>query len=244
MAREYIEKLDTLNDGREKLNRSIDKSYDADQKSDEAITDSHEAKTTAKSVREELNQVVIEGDSSVEAAQARVDTNGESHQTLKTRIDAQQFVVSKIAPVNTNFWFEDRGDKRDKGEINLVILKDSFEGSWVLVNATYPNYHQADTTVHNDTMRELIAVESGEQLALSKDTVNNDNFWRINFYGNDNTYISRRASEDNQLVLTVPDGSTKMWVSYPQGSKPQIVRGTEFIPYRPNSIDTVRFETL
>lgn len=110
MAREFIEKQDTLNDGREKINRSIGRSYDADQKSDKAVTDSHEAITTAKSVRGELNQLVIEGDSSVEAAQARIDTQGESHQTLKTRIDAQQFVVSKVPPANTNFWFEDRGE--------------------------------------------------------------------------------------------------------------------------------------
>lgn len=110
MVREFIEKQDTLNDGREKLNRSIDRSYDADQKSDKAITDSLEAITTAKSVRGELNQVVIEGDSSVEAAQARIDAHGESHQTLKKRIDSHQFVVSKTPPANTNFWFEDRGE--------------------------------------------------------------------------------------------------------------------------------------
>lgn len=110
MARDFIEKKDTLNTGREKLNKSIDRSFDADQKSEKAITDSHEALTTAKSVRGELNQVVIEGDSSVEAAQARVDAKGESHQTLKGRIDAHQFVISKVPPANTNFWFEDRGD--------------------------------------------------------------------------------------------------------------------------------------
>src|SRR5699024_1913653 len=28
-----------------------------------------------------------------------------------------------------------------------------------------------------------------------------------------------------------------MWVSYPTGSQPQIVRGTDFIPYRPNMAD-------
>src|SRR5699024_6354532 len=31
--------------------------------------------------------------------------------------------------------------------------------------------------------------------------------------------------------------ATKMWVSYPQNSRPQIVRGTNFIPYRPNIAD-------
>lgn len=117
MAREYIEKLDTLNDGREKLNRSIDRSYDAEEKAVESIQESENSKNRsqaaidkAESVQDQFNQVVIEGDSSVEAAQARIDAHGESHQTLKNRIDSHQFVVSKTPPANTNFWFEDRGE--------------------------------------------------------------------------------------------------------------------------------------
>lgn len=110
MAREFIEKRDSLNQGREKLNRSITRSYDADTKSDKAIKDSGRALINSQSVREELNQVVISGDSSVEAAQARVDAMGGVHTTLKKRVDRQEFVVSKTAPPNTAFWFEDRGD--------------------------------------------------------------------------------------------------------------------------------------
>lgn len=110
MAREFIKKQDSLNQGREKLNRAIDRSYDADIKSDKAIKDSGEALINAQSVQNELNQVVISGDSSVEAAQARVDAMGGVHTTLKKRVDSQEFVVSKAAPPNTSFWFEDRGD--------------------------------------------------------------------------------------------------------------------------------------
>lgn len=117
MAREFIEKQDTLNDGREKINRSIERAYSADEKAGSAIINANEAKTisqnaesTAENIQDQFDQVVISGDSSVEAAQARVGATGEIHTTLKKRIDTQEFVVSKTAPPNTAFWFEDRGD--------------------------------------------------------------------------------------------------------------------------------------
>lgn len=59
MPIEHINKTDTLNEGRVKLNNAI----------------------TA------FNETVVEGDSSVEAAQARVDEKGVPHPTLKVRID-------------------------------------------------------------------------------------------------------------------------------------------------------------
>src|SRR5690625_1469694 len=59
MPIEHINKTDTLNEGRVKLNNAI----------------------TA------FNETVVEGDSSVEAAQARVDEKGVGHPTLKARID-------------------------------------------------------------------------------------------------------------------------------------------------------------
>src|SRR5690625_1243724 len=59
MPIEHIEKTDTLNEGREKLNNAI----------------------------AAFNEAVVEGDSSVEAAQARVDEKGVPHPTLKARID-------------------------------------------------------------------------------------------------------------------------------------------------------------
>ena len=113
MAREFIEKQDTLNDGREKINQSIERAYSADEKADSAIINANEAKTAAQNaerIQDQFDQVVISGDSSVEAAQARVGATGEIHTTLKKRIDTQEFVVSKTVPPNTSFWFEDRGD--------------------------------------------------------------------------------------------------------------------------------------
>lgn len=55
-----------------------------------AVQTANYAKTKAESVQAQFNQVVIEGDSSVEAAQARVDAEGKSYPTLKARLDAKE----------------------------------------------------------------------------------------------------------------------------------------------------------
>ncbi len=63
--------------------------------SEYALTNSEKARDTAdkanqlsESVLEQLNQAVISGDSGPEAATARVDADGNSHETLKERIDS------------------------------------------------------------------------------------------------------------------------------------------------------------
>lgn len=55
---------------------------------EQALTFATEAKGKAESVQAQFNQVVIEGDSSVEAAQARVDAKNVAHPTLKARADS------------------------------------------------------------------------------------------------------------------------------------------------------------
>lgn len=52
-----------------------------------AVAKADEAKVQAESVQAQFNQVVIEGDSSVEAAQARVDAKNVAQPTLKARLD-------------------------------------------------------------------------------------------------------------------------------------------------------------
>lgn len=66
---ELIQRTDDLNTGREKLNKAIQK-VDYFQK--------------------QIDEIVVEGDSSVEAAQARVDANGNVYSTLKQRLDTEQ----------------------------------------------------------------------------------------------------------------------------------------------------------
>ena len=124
------------------------------------------------------------------------------------------------------------------GEVNLVILSDAFEGTRLVGNESYPNPSISSQYGSSDTMREMINVEEGEQLALSKNTVDvGYNYWSYNYYDDNYNYIGRSSSSANEHILTVPSGVSKLWVSYPKGSQPQIVRGTKFVPYRPNLAD-------
>jgi hypothetical protein len=68
---------------------------------EEALQSANYAKTKAESVQAQFNQVVIEGDSSVEAAQARVGADGTAYETLKDRLDSERAdVASEIAQIN------------------------------------------------------------------------------------------------------------------------------------------------
>src|SRR5690625_3324907 len=84
---ELIQKTDTLNDGREKLNEAIKDANQAKVDSSEAKSKANQALANSESTQTQLDTIVIDGDSSVEAAQARVDEKGVSHPTLKARID-------------------------------------------------------------------------------------------------------------------------------------------------------------
>lgn len=66
---------------------------------EQAIYISETAKMKSENVQEQFNQVVIGGDSSVEAAQARVDVGGKTFTTLKDRLDNQLADLS-INPKN------------------------------------------------------------------------------------------------------------------------------------------------
>ncbi|HDR4862318.1 TPA: hypothetical protein QCR61_004643 [Bacillus cereus] len=94
MVVQFIKYEDNIRQGTDKLNESINQSNNAISTANEAVgiaSDAVNAANTAvtkvDSVQEQFNQVVIDGDSSVEAAQARIDENGESSLTLKGRID-------------------------------------------------------------------------------------------------------------------------------------------------------------
>ena len=127
------------------------------------------------------------------------------------------------------------GSESVEEAVNLVVLRDAFIKRWLLGGEVYPS--PGYSSANSDTMRELIAVTPGEQFALSKSTVPGDNYWRINCYTQNMEFIVRLGPSANETVITVPDNAHYMWVSYPQGSNPQIVRGTNFIPYKRNPAD-------
>ena len=84
---ELIQKQDTLNEGREKINAAITDAEHAKITADGAETKATQALANSESTQTQLDTIVINGDSSVEAAQARVDEKGVGHTTLKERID-------------------------------------------------------------------------------------------------------------------------------------------------------------
>ena len=95
---EFINRDDSLNEGRVKINKSIQDAEDAKVTAQDADEKADQALSNSESTQEQLDQVVIEGDSSVEAAQARVDTEGNIHQTLKERLDYEHSsVTSQLA---------------------------------------------------------------------------------------------------------------------------------------------------
>ena len=67
-----------------------------DSKATNAMHLSQSADTLSKSVQEQFNQMVIDGDSSPAADQARVDDKGYTHSSLKGRIDSSDLAKYRI----------------------------------------------------------------------------------------------------------------------------------------------------
>src|SRR5690625_4686243 len=87
---ELIQREDSLNTGREKINEAIKASDRAEGKSDYAVDIAETALSNSENTQTQLDTIVIDGDSSVEAAQARVDSEGNTYNTLKERLDEKE----------------------------------------------------------------------------------------------------------------------------------------------------------
>lgn len=79
------------------VNDAVNKAKTAEQVANEAKIKSDTANDTSNSVQNQLDTIVINGDSSVEAAQARVDEKGGLHSTLKERIDSDSFRINALS---------------------------------------------------------------------------------------------------------------------------------------------------
>ncbi|MGE7891239.1 right-handed parallel beta-helix repeat-containing protein [Bacillus cereus] len=97
-----------INMGIDNANSALNRSLTAESNSrgainiaNDAVNVANNAKLESKSVQEQLNNIVIEGDSSVEAAQARVDENGVVHDTLKERLDLDSLKVGSLLDLGT-----------------------------------------------------------------------------------------------------------------------------------------------
>ena len=266
-AQDAVEQIDTavanagftsLDDTLKSMNRIT---TDAEQNAQQAITNASNAYDLAQtSISEaqtaQANSLTALGNADnaldgVSSLNIRVD-DVESELKLKAdntfmNEDGTLTTLSNAITFNANRFSTDMSRIESRveslaGEINLVILKDAFEDTYLLGGETHPNPSSA--SAGSATMRELVNVVAGESLALSKKTTSGDNYWRINFYDSAGNFIVRIGPSDNEYILTVPNRAVKMWVSYPQGSNPQIVRGTTFVPYRPNMADQMTTDEM
>lgn len=93
MVVELIKYDDSLREGTDKINKAIQQANNAEINSTEAKNKAVEALEQANDTQTQLDTIVINGDSSVEAAQARVSTNNEgettSYTVLKERLDTE-----------------------------------------------------------------------------------------------------------------------------------------------------------
>lgn len=112
---------DTLRTAYPKVNMAIDNANEAMRNSEDALDKATQALANSENTQAQLDQIVIEGDSSVEAAQARVDAEGNVFTTLKERLDTKetQFaneigILSKKSGLSKNIM--DYGVKNDGSE--------------------------------------------------------------------------------------------------------------------------------
>ena len=119
------------------------------------------------------------------------------------------------------------------GEINLVILKDAHVGKVIRGTDIYPN--PTEDATDRDTMRDLIEVSPNEQLAFSKKA--GSGWARIHQYDESYNNIQYLSFQDDERLVTTLPNAKYIWISYPRGGQPQLIRGTDFLPYRPNLVD-------
>ncbi|MGG3383086.1 hypothetical protein [Heyndrickxia faecalis] len=81
--------------------------------------DMQEHKDRADNIQAQINNLVADGDSSPEAAQARVGTDGTNYATLKARLDSEnQIVTSQLTDISINIkQFSDKAVKDSTGSI-------------------------------------------------------------------------------------------------------------------------------
>ena len=166
-----------------------------DAKATNALSLSESADTLSKSVQEQFNQVVIDGDSSVEAAQARVDASGQTNPTLKARLDKEHNeVTAQLAQIETQ--------KLNKGEVSVTDI-DKNKG---LIDETYLS----------DTLKQQIVGDAPIHAIPADDSLTTDKYVdeSVTAVKMDNTAAAKALFQDwtfNTITsreVTQFDGST------------------------------------
>lgn len=150
-----IQPTDTLAQGYPKINAIIEDAEESITTANNALEISNTALNTANnaaanslSTQEQLDAIVIQGDSSVEAAQARVNAdNTVTHGTLKERLDAEyNQIIDLIQGFAVNAKEQGvKGDGITNDTVALQNVLDTYpniyvpEGTYIIDNITVPS---------------------------------------------------------------------------------------------------------
>lgn len=175
---------DTLRQSYPKLNQAIDNSNTANKSASAAFSYAKEANDKSDNTQSQLNQVVIEGDSSVEAAQARVDEKGEVFPTLKQRLDSKDVMYTEQFDNMEKFAFGTIGKFLDKllngSVVKIVCGGDSNTWGYDPVNPgkqlanPYPKLleYRLRSFYNNDNVTVINKAVSGTTSQYTKDNIN------------------------------------------------------------------------
>lgn len=143
-----------------------------------AVTTANNAVTIANSVQEQFNQVVIEGDSSVESAQARVDSSGQTYATLKERLDTKE--DSFTTQLADKVFQTDLSESGRKIKIVAFILRNDGTG-WNFINDTIHQPLNA-TSVTADNVKISVTLPFTAKKILSFVACTDDTFAQFGYF--------------------------------------------------------------
>lgn len=147
---ELIREDDTLNQGRKKLNNAI----------------------------KAFNETVVEGDSSVEAAQARVDAEGNTFTTLKERLDTKETqFASQLAHT-----VQEIGDKTNLPEwlqesIREVIQKHDDAIRQLVINVRQPPYNAPADGMSHPLSERYTSLEEAQKIYTAATSLEDEMDW-------------------------------------------------------------------
>ena len=222
MPTEKIDYTDPLRVGTDKINKAID---------------------DVNTFQKQIDNIVVEGDSSVEAAQARVDEEGDAHSTLKARVDVG-FTDVKTQLVNKIEHGEwKRSDIKGSSDSDLININDLDAATRATIlnfrtknlfnkQIVTPNYFVASgtgtltqSTSYNASG--FIDVESGSPYTISTNT--QQGAW----YNADKQYISGWGTFGNTQTFVAPINAKYMRVTvrHPDLDTLQVEKGANATGY-------------
>jgi lysophospholipase L1-like esterase len=136
---------------REALAKGIEEAGDL---ADKANTKSENAVYQVNNIQAQVNQLVVEGDSSVEAAQARVGADGEVYETLKERLDTEHNKINDRLTQATQDIDSLAENKADRIELENVSLRvELAKLNSLYLSKFYKKMQNADTApIGNDVV--------------------------------------------------------------------------------------------